>query len=535
VPLLLLLASCTTTGTPSVAPAVPGVPVGGTLRVGITTPAGVDPGNAYEPMSDLIARTLCDPLISADPKTGTLRSSLVSTWVISDNGQRLVLRLRKGIRFSDGSRVRADDVAFSLSRIASADYAGAAAERLSAIDGYAQIHGDDDAASDRDRKRLRGVRVLDGESLEITLVRRQADFLRLLTSPLVTPLSRKASEHDPRAFAAKPVCSGPYALTAPYQPGNSVITLARVPGHVAVDASLTRGGAGYADRIEFRISPDPASLQRAGQVDVAAADPSDTARVVEGPGPLLDYVGFPTNIGPANGSKVVRHALALALNRTALVAAVYPRTRTVATGFLPPTTLPVFGTGCTDLPVSGDVPRARQLLSALNINLADQRVKYLVNDDGRNVALAKAVAAQWKSALGLTATVTPVPFDAYLTQVGRSTGPFRFSWSTPYADPDGMLFPLFATDRIGKDNASRYSNPDFDRTIVRQAREAPDAADRQLEYRHAEQLLCADLPMVPLTFSLSRYLVADGVKPASVWVDRTNGQPLLRELSARTP
>ena len=118
---------------------------------------------------------------------------------------------------------------------------------------------------------------------------------------------------------------------------------------------------------------------------------------------------------------------------------------------------------------------------------------------------------------------------------GRGPGGSRSGWSRPSADPDGMLFPWFATDRSGKDNASRYSNPDFDRTIVRQAREATDAADRQLEYRHAEQLLCADLPMVPLTFSLSRYLVADGVKAASVWVDRTSGQPLLRELSGPTP
>lgn len=508
--LLVVLALTACTSNPPPPHRSGDLPAGGVLRVGITIPAGVDPGNAYEPQSDLIARTMCDPLIAADPKTGDLRPGLVANWVVSDGGQRLVLRLRKGIRFSDGSSVGAERVAATLSKIASADYAGAVADRLSAIDGYAQVHGDDDAASDRDRQRLRGVRVLDSDSLEITLVRRQADFLRLLTSALVTPTKGPAEQ---------PVCSGPYRLTAPYHPSDQTVTLQR------------SNELGYADRIEFHISKDPAAEQRAGRVDLAAADATDTTHVVDGPSPLVDYLGFPTTVGPVFDKPEVRRALALALNRASLVATVFPNTRTPAVGFLPPTTAPVFDKGCADLPVTGDVPQAKALLAAKDIDLSDVRVPYLVNEDGDNVRLAKAVAAQWKSTLGLTATVLPVPFQTYLKQVGAATGPFRFSWATPYPDPDGQLFSLFATDRIGKDNASHYSSPDFDRTITRLAREAQEAADRQLEYRHAEQVLCTDLPMVPLTFSLSRYLVAPALATDSVWIDRTTGQPLLSHIS----
>lgn len=517
-PLLLLLTACTSGAAPiGHAPPTDARP-DGVVRIGITRPATVDPGNAYEPMSDLVTRTLCDPLILADPKTGALTPSLVQTWVVSDSGQRLVLRLKRGLRFSDGSALTADDVAFSLSRIASADYAGAVADRLSTIDGYAEVHGDTETDSDADRRRLRGVRVLDQQSLEITLTSRQAGFLQLLTSPLVSPVSQAAAERDPASFARQPICSGPFALEKSYLPGDSVIALRPVR-------------RGYPDRIEFHVVADPAAAQRAGKVDLAAAGPSDTANVERSPGPLVDFLSFPTATGPLFDRPAVRRALALALDRQALVDTVYPGTRVPATGFLPPTALPTFhADACADLPVRGSVSRARQLLAG--VDLSDVRVKYVVNADGRNVALAKAVAAQWKAAFGLTATVVALPYKDFLAQPGTDVS--RFSWATSYPDADGSLFPLFSTDRIGRDNVSHYSSPTFDRALTRLAREATDDADRQLAYRDAEQVLCTDLPMVPLTFSLARFLVAPSLGTTSVYVDRTTGLPQVRDLYARS-
>jgi len=513
------------------------------LRVGITAPGSLDPGNDYEPMGDLVLRAMCDPLIAADPVTGQLRPSLVQSWIVSDSGQRLVLRLRKNLRFSDGSRLTADDVAFTLSRVASADFASAAASRLEPIDGYPQVHGDVATDDDADRRRLSGVRALDSQSIEITLRSRQADFLRLLTSPLTTPVPRTAASRNSAAFARRPVCSGPYALDAPYRPGDRTVVLRRVRGQAGVDSTLTRGGAGYPDRVEFHIyaaAVASSSAMRAGAVDVAAAQPSDVADVRSGPGPLVDYVGFPTSTEPVFDKQVVRRALALALDRQALVTQVFPSTRVPATGFLPPTALPVFRSGaCQDLPVRGDVPLARSLLAREGIDLRGVRATFYVNDDGRNLQLARAVAAQWQRTLGFRARVMPSDFDAFLAR-GISAkgfdGPFRFSWSTPYADPDGSLYPLFSSERIGRDNVSRFSSPLVDRALVRRAREAEDTSDRNLEYRRVEQLLCRELPMVPLTFSLSRYLVGDRVASAApTFVDGTTGQLLVRELYLRRP
>lgn len=536
--LLGLIAGCTGGGSGPLRPPPAGALTGGILRVGITQPGSVDPGNDYEPMGDLVISTMCDPLIAVDPKSGVLRPGLLQSWVVSDSGARLVLRLRSDVRFSDGTEVTADDLAFTLSRIASADFASAAAARLQLIDGYPEIHGDVQTDSDSERRKLKGITVLDSQSLEISLIARNADFLRVLTSRLTTPVPRKAATADPLAFSRQPICSGPYALTKPHLPNDTTVMLKRVPGYRAAGQAFTRGGAGYADTIEFRVFPDPAAAAaaaRARQVDVAAAQPSDRTDVQTVPGPEVEFVGFPTTTSPLFDKPVIRRALALALNRQVLASAVYPATRVAATGFLPPTARPVYtANGCADLPVIGDVRAARTLLADAGVDLKNASFDYTVNDDGRNVALAKAVAAQWKAAFGLTAKVVATNFDTFVS-IGTAQqgfgGPFRFSWSTPYPDPDGMLFPLFSTERIGRDNFARFSSADLDRILVRQAREAETADDRRLDYRAAEQVLCEQLPMVPLTFSLSRYLIAAGIGSAAPdYLDRSTGLPLLREL-----
>jgi ABC-type transport system substrate-binding protein len=163
------------------------------------------------------------------------------------------------------------------------------------------------------------------------------------------------------------------------------------------------------------------------------------------------------------------------------------------------------------------------------------RVPLLFNDELRNRALVAEVARQWREALGLVAVPTPMSYSAFLAQ-GRGTrgfgSPFRFSWAA--ADVDGYLTPLFSTDAVGQDNLSRFSDPAVDEALKRRAWRAIDPADRALAYRRIADLLCAAMPMIPLTTRLHRYHVATAVGSASGgFVDGSTGQPLLREMYLR--
>lgn len=541
----LALTACTTGASTQGRPSADGAKTGGVLRVGITALGSVDPGNLYEPAGELVGSLLCDPLLTSDPVTGELLPGLAETFVVSDEGQRIVLRLRSGLRFSDGSDVAADDVAFSLSRVASADYAGAAAPVLLPVLGYAEIHGDVEAEDSADLRRLRGVKAVDSRTVEIVLREPRADFVRALTSRLLSPVPRAAVERDPRGFARQPVCTGPYRLTAPVAPGATSLRLEHWDGYSAPLSSTTRGGQGWVDTVEVRVYPTAdaaAAAAVAGEVDIAAARPSDRD-VEDVPGGEVELLGLPTGDGAPFADVRLRQALALALDRQALVDAVFPGTRDPATGFLPPTSRQAYrADACDELPVRGDIARAKALLTKVGAAPADLRFPLYVNPDGRNRTLADAVARRWKEVLGVTAVVTELPLDQLLSR-GRATagldGAFRFSWSTRVPDPDAFLSPLFTTDAIGRDNLSRFSDARVDALLLRQAREASEEEDRLLDQRAAEDVLCEQLPMIPLTTTRARYVVADRVASAvsdptaSGFVDATTGLPLLRELYLR--
>ena len=540
VPLLLagvLVTGCTAGGDPVLKTADPAAKTGGVLRVATTTPGSVDPGNVYEPAGELVVRTLCTPLLGTDPETSEIVPGIVESYIVSGGGTTLTLRVRDDVVFSDGTPLTAQDVAFTLSRIASADYASTAAERLSPIDGYPEVHGDEPTDSDLDRSRLRGVWAGDEENVQIELREPLADFVRVLTGPLTAPVSRAAAERDPEGFARQPVCVGPYALESPYEPGDDALRLVPSQAYTPVDTALTRGGQRYPDAIEFRFFDDAAEAAAAvvaGSADVAPARPQDVDGVRTGPGPVIEYVGLPTSAEGFEDPRV-RRAVALALDREALVRRVFPGTREAADGFLPATS--ELDDSCTALPLRGDVEAARSLLREAGVELAGARVPLYVNDDFRNLELAVDVAGQLGDALGLVVVPTPMSYAEFLA---KGTGPsgfdglFRFSWSVPHADVDGYLHPLFSGDRIGRDNLSRFAHPDVDRTIDRIAREAEDDADRELGYLRVTELLCEQMPMVPLTTSLSRWLVSERVGSASgEFVDRSTGQLLVRELYLR--
>jgi ABC-type transport system substrate-binding protein len=533
--LLVLATACTGTQASSFPRAAPGAHPGGVLRVGITQPGSVDPGNDYEPAGDLVIRTMCDSLLTTDPRTGKVRPGLAESWVVADGGAKLVVRLRKGLRFSDGTPLTAADVSYSLSRVASADFASVGADQLRLIAGFDKVHGDVETDNDTDRRRLAGVAATDPRTVEIALTRDDADFLRILTTRLTAPVSRTAAEADPQGFSRSPVCAGPYRLAEPFVPGATSLRLVRSASYQPADSGLTRGGASYADEIRFQVYPTAAAVGAAaasGAIDVGAARPTDTGGVQVGPGPDVEYAGLPTQTAPFDRADV-RRALALALSRDELVRRVFPTTRDAATGFLPPTTGAT--RSCDALPAAGNVAAAKGLLAKAGVDLRGVRTPLFFNAELRNRDVVTEVSRQWQESLGLIAVPTPMTYQAFLRggRAGRGfAAPFRFSWAAP--DVDGYLTPLFTSDAIGRDNFSRFSDPAVDEALRRRAWRAVDETDRALAYRRVADLVCKAMPMIPLTTSLRRYVVSPTVASASgSYVDGSTGQPLLRELYLR--
>lgn len=547
VAVIALLAACTTATGGRARPANPAAHAGGLLTVAITQPGSLEPQNTYESQGALVQQVLCEPLLVDDPRTGRLRPGLAASWLVSDGGKRITVRLRKGARFSDGEPVTAEDVALSLSRAASAEYASNVAALLEPIDGYDEIHGDRETGRAQDRRRLRGVSIIDGQSFSIVLKRSQADFVRVLAHPIAAPVPHRVVDRDPDAFARRPVCAGPYELAAAWTPGDAVIHLRRNPVYRAAGPVFTRGGAGYAERIDFHVVADPDAGVRewqSGAVDVAAVPRADVtsarqagADLLERPGSYTDFIGLPDSAGSPFADPAVRVALSQAIDRTAIASGTYGGGRIAARGFLPPSLGAVARPSACAVaaPLTADLVAARAVF-ARHAELTSQPLKLYFNDEFDNRILVEAVARQWHDGLGLDAVPTAISWTDFQALARRGVdGAFRFGWQVPYPSADLALAPLFATSAIGRDNLSRFSNQPFDRLLARTARTAVDESDRNFAYRQLEDKLCAAMPLIPVTFSRVRWLIRGARVAAAVPdpIDVTAGLPMLRELALR--
>lgn len=518
--------------------------LGGTLRVAITPPDGLDPTGAHEPAGELITRTMCDQLIALDPITGEPQPSLASSWTVSDGGKSLFVRLRSDARFSDGTPVTAEDVRFTLSRLANELFASPSASLLEAVGGYGFVHGDLDTDDEHLRQSLSGVTLVDAHTISIALVDARADLFRALAHPATSPIPRAAVEADPAAFTRKPICSGPYALAAAPEPSGPIV-LERVPGYIGANASLSRGGAGYADRISFWVYPTreaAVAAFRAGgapvivpvpETDQRAAPPG--ARIELLPGLQTEFIGFPTTVPPFDDARV-RRALSLTLDRRLLARTVYGDRRAPTTTFLPEVLDP------------GDVPRscaanarvslkaARALLAAAGVDPAALEAEFIYNDEFSNRRLIVEIVRQWR-ALGVKVTPVPMPWEQYVALATRPQGldgVFRFGWAPMYASAERIIAPLFTVNGIGRDNWSLYSSRDLS-DALRELREAEDERDRAREVRRAHEILCDEMPMLPIATVPRAFLIRDLRVAAAVGIygDATSGQPLLRELFVR--
>ena len=520
--------------------------------MGITEPASIEPtsANTFESSGNLVIRMICDSLIQFDPVDGRPRSALAESWIISDEGERMTVKIRKDIVFHNGEEVTADDIAFSLSRIASKDYGSPVATQLSPVLGYEFVHGDaslreQEDVDERFLTELQGVRVLDNHSFEIRLKERRADFLRILGHPMASPIPEEAADRNPGTFAKKPECTGPYKLVEPWSPGMPSIKLEKFDRYYGLNEALTRGGEGYPDTIEFRIFPDRETAFKeflAGTLDVAALDQSmlEQARgpnLVAGVTGSLEYIGLPVAQEPFR-NRNVRLAFSQALNREAVANSVFGGSKTPATGFLPPTLGNYHRENACgeNSPSGGDLNAAKESLGKANVDLAAKPLKFYFNDEFDNRRMVEAVLSQWSSAFGIQFELQPMAWDAYLERGSRPPGfdgPFRFGWAAQYQSADGYLQPLFHSGSIGLNNLARFANEEFDNSLERRARRATTEEDLEVEYKNLEDIACAEMPIVPVAFGGKAYVVRkeklDSAIP-NVFSDVTTGDVLLREL-----
>ena len=283
----------------STSPAAEAVKRGGTLTMGRAgNLAFADPQRSSGGNDPIFNRLYAETLLryQGDEIKPYLAESLEQP-----DQSTVTLKLRKDLKFADGTPVNAEAVKFAVERGSDAKLNAPVRPGLSLIE---------------------RVETPDEFTAVLKLARPNALFLSsFVTSSFV--ISRTALEKmGPDEFNKKPVSVGPYKVERITQDGDSVFV--RDPEWPMKDAS---GGAlPYFDRVVNRIIPQPEALVAAllsGDIDlvnvvdlgsVAQLKGSGNAGVIEAPSAGYQMVEFVTNKAPTD-NVALRKAINYAINR----------------------------------------------------------------------------------------------------------------------------------------------------------------------------------------------------------------------------
>ena len=250
----------------------PARPAGGVLRIEVINEIVPDPVLDYGNYSRTLHAEIYNGLIAiVDDVNAPFQPDLAERYTVSDGGMRYDFTLRKGLKFSDGSPLTANDIVWSWSRaLKPSTGSNGAWEVLGAIDGAKEVAAG--TASE-----LRGAVAVDDRTIRVFLSHHDSGFLAGLADPVTAVLSRANVERwdiDFSVLATEdwmpfvmddlPVGTGPFRLVK-YSFTNGITALERNDHYHGKDAHL--------DRIEF-VPSTPGDQFSLGEVDMTWSFPN---------------------------------------------------------------------------------------------------------------------------------------------------------------------------------------------------------------------------------------------------------------------
>ena len=477
-----------------------------------TEPANLDPHVVTGVPEHHVIMALLEGLVSEDPRGVTPQPGTAERWELSEDQTIYTFHLRKNARWSNGDPVTAHDFVRTYRRALTPSLASEYAYMLFVMKGAEEFNTG--KITDFDQV---GVKALDDHTLRVTLNSPTPYFLGLLLHyswfPLHLPTIEKYGPVYERGNRwTKPgryVGNGPFELEE--WKVNHVIIVRRNTNYW--DAANVKLNKIYLYSIESSDTDERAF--RSGQLHKTYELPQmkiDTYREkypellrIE---PFLGTYFYICNTAkPPLNDKRVRRALAMSIDREAIVKNVTRGGQIPAFHFTPPGTAGY--TSRARFPF--DIAGAKKLLAEAGYpNGANMPpVEILFNTLESHRAIAEAIQEMWKKNLGIDARLLNQEWKVYLDS--KKTGNYqvaRYGWIGDYPDPNSFL-DMWLTG--GGNNDSKWSNPEYDR-LIREAGRTADLAKRLEVFQQAEAILLNEMPVIPIYFYTRVYAIHPSVK-----------------------
>ena len=444
---------------------------GGTLRVGLSVDVvTLDPHLSGSKFDRQVYHNLYEPLLTLDEKLG-IQPNVAESYQTPDP-QTLILKLRSGVKFHDGTDLNAEALRFNFDRMAN----------------------DPKSVRKGEVANIASTEVVDPLTIKLNLKQPDSSLLATLTDRagmMISPTALQKLGAD-LGHDATGAGTGPFQFVE-WVPDDHVLLKRN-------DAYWNKTGGPYLDQVRYRPIPDDTvklqSLQ-GNELDaldylaprtVATAKADNSLVVIDVPSLAAFWLTM-NNTKPPFDNKNLRLAVVNALDMEAIVKGVYLGIGVPANGPISPASW-AYDDSIKSIP--RDLAQAKQYLAA-----GGQPNGFSFDFEAVNTPLSiqegEVIKAQLAEA-GITVNVVTVDGARQLADGnGKTYQMTNYAWSGR-PDPDGNVYQFFHTTPGVSLNWSGISNPQMD-ALLEQTRQVTDHTERKTLYSQIIQMLREDAPV----------------------------------------
>jgi len=464
-------------------------------------PVSLDPAIITDGVSNRITRQIYEGLVKYKSATTEVVPALAEKWQVSADGTVWTFTLRRNVKFQDGTPFDANAVVWNFDRWRLSKHpqheneikAGQTFEYYEA-----QFGGFDD------KSLITKAEAVNPTTVRITLRTPQGPFLANLAMFVFDLVSPTAAEKWGVDFGKHPVGTGPYRFVE-WKVGQDVILEANPDywdnaGKPKIPRLVIRNIKDNSQRLAALKAGEIQGFEGLNPDDVKVVRADPNLQIILRPTNTTGYVAFNYKVKEFQ-DKRVRMAVASAINKKAIVDALYGGTGMVATQFQPP---PLWGYNKDLKDFEYNPQHARDLLKEAGF---PQGLKEITWDDGRKEPLqfwympvsrpyfpnpkeiAEAIAADLAKA-GIMVQLQTTDWTVYLDKRKNGQLPlYMLGWTGDNGDPDNFVCYFFCSP--GASREGFYTNQQLTDLLL-QAQKLTDQSKRAELYRKAEQMIHDD-------------------------------------------
>ncbi len=483
------------------------------LKVNIVDdPSTLDPRRVRDLSGRILMNMLFEGItrISKEEKASLALAEKVD---ISDDGLTYRFTLKEAY-WSNGDPITASDFIYSWKSVLDPKFSADNAFQLYPIKNAQKVKSGVLPAE------ALGVKLIAEKVFEVTLEKPTAYFLELLSMPVFFPVNERIdreNSHWPEE-AQSFVCSGPFKVKT--WKHNDLFSVSK-------NGSYWDAGQVRLSSIDmYMVKEDTEfSMFEKKELDWSGSPfsnlPLDALKSLKSSGnlhaqPILGtfFLRINTDRYPLNNAHL-RRALALAIDRKAIIDFVLQGEQLPATGLVPS----VMGLQDPLYFADHDTERAKELfaLALEEMHMTKEEFPsftftYLSNQ--KNHLIAQAIQEQWRETLGIHIALESLERKVSFEKISKQDYAIAIgAWNADFNDPSNFL-DVFKYKTASTNNTS-WENPDYVH-LLEQASVSNNPTQRNTLLKLSEQILISQMPIIPIYHYTMLYLSNKEVKDVVV-------------------